>query len=131
MNTPISFLGIGMDDTASVIELLQAIRQIGVQISIDDFGTDYSSLSRLKMLPIDKIKIDKQFIDGISSDAKDRGIIQSIMDLSKKLGLKVIAEGVEDEHQLNYLKEQNCTTIQGYYYYRPMSSEDIEELLQK
>ncbi len=122
---------VAMGDIEPVLNLLGSIKDRGVLISIDDFGTDYSSLSRLKMLPIDKIKIDKQFIDGIETSDKDRAIIRSIVDLSKNLKIKVIAEGVEYKNQLNYLQENKCDEIQGYYYYKPMPPEELEKLLKK
>lgn len=114
-----------MDDT---VNMFNDIRNLGVMISIDDFGTDYSSLSRLNELPIDKIKIDKRFIDGIEKGEKGQMIVKTIINLSKNLNLKVIAEGVENEIQLDYLKQELCDEVQGYYYYKPMSAEDIEKI---
>lgn len=118
-----------MSETNDIIKYLNDIRKLGVMISIDDFGTDYSSLSRLKELPIDKIKIDKQFIDSIEESEKDKAIVRTIINLAKNLDLKVIAEGVENENQLQFLKQELCDEVQGYYYYRPMAAQDIEKLL--
>ncbi|MGE5628135.1 MAG: EAL domain-containing protein [Solirubrobacterales bacterium] len=117
-----------MNETDDTVKLLNDIRNLGVMISIDDFGTDYSSLSRLNELPIDKIKIDKRFIDGIEKGEKGQMIVRTIINLSKNLNLKVIAEGVENENQLDYLRQHLCDEVQGYYYYRPMSAEDIEKI---
>jgi diguanylate cyclase (GGDEF)-like protein len=120
-----------MNETEDIAKFLGEIRDLGVMISIDDFGTDYSSLSRLKELPIDKIKIDKQFVDGIEECEKDRAIVRTIINLANNLDLKVIAEGVENEKQLEFLKQELCDEVQGYHYYRPMSDQDIEKILFK
>ena len=122
---------VAMNETTYIVELLNSIKKLGISISIDDFGTDYSSLSRLSVLPIDKIKIDKQFIDGIEESEKDKAIVKTIINLAKNLDLKVIAEGVENENQLRFLKQELCNEIQGYYYYKPMSAEDVERILHK
>lgn len=120
-----------MNETDYIVRLLGDIKSLGILISIDDFGTDYSSLSRLKVLPIDKLKIDKQFIDGIEESEKDKAIVRTIINLAKNLNIKVIAEGVETENQINFLKEELCDEIQGYYYYKPMSAINIENILKK
>ncbi|NLJ72404.1 MAG: EAL domain-containing protein, partial [Syntrophomonadaceae bacterium] len=103
-------------------------QQLGVSISIDDFGIEYSSLNRLKTLPINRLKIDQQFVREIEVSSKDRDIIRIIINLAKSLGLKVIAEGVETKAQLDFLKSAGCDDVQGYYYYKPQSPEDIESL---
>lgn len=118
--------GIAMKESRYVIECLHNLKKMGVAISIDDFGTEFSSLSRLKILPVDRLKIDMQFIKGIGINTKDESIITVMIHLAKRLGLKVIAEGVETGTQENFLKAANCDEIQGYYYYKPMSSEAIE-----
>jgi len=112
-----------------IISVLDELRQLGVSISIDDFGTEYSSLSRLKILPVDRIKMDMQFVRGIDTNDKDRAIADVVINLAKKLGLGVIAEGVETETQFAYLAERLCDEVQGYYFYRPLSSERMEEVL--
>jgi len=110
---------------------LLELRAMGFQISIDDFGTHYSSLSYLKKLPIDKIKIDRSFVNGIANDNKDEAIIKAMLLIANQLELIVIAEGVETQEQLDFLVTHNCTSIQGYYYYKPMPLEQIEPLLIK
>lgn len=120
-----------MNETDDTVKFLSEIKNLGIMISIDDFGTDYSSLSRLKELPIDKIKIDKQFIDGIEESDKDKAIVRTIINLAENLDLKVIAEGVENENQLRFLKQEFCDEVQGYCYYRPMSAQDVEKILCK
>jgi diguanylate cyclase (GGDEF)-like protein len=118
---------IAMKESGDIANCLHKLKDMGVSISIDDFGTEFSSLSRLKDLPVDRIKIDMQFIQGIAVNPKDESIIEVMIHLAKKLGLKVIAEGVETETQLGFLKDEDCDEIQGYYYYKPLSKEAIEK----
>lgn len=110
-------------------EVLKKLKKIGISIAIDDFGTEYSSLSRLKILPIDRIKIDMQFTQGIEKSEKDRSIIMVIINLAKRLGMSVIAEGAETAEQVDFLYKESCDDVQGYYYYKPMPADEIEELL--
>ena len=98
-------------------------------IAIDDFGTDYSSLINMKMVSFDCLKIPKDFISGIGKDAKDEAIVSSIIELTRKLRIKVIAEGVERLEEVAFLRNAGCDEIQGFYYYRPMEAEKIEALL--
>ncbi|MGI6751873.1 MAG: EAL domain-containing protein [Anaerovoracaceae bacterium] len=114
-----------------VVDTLCRLKNIGVTISIDDFGTEYSSLNRLKMLPIDRIKIDMQFIQGIEKSEKDRAITKVVINLAKSLGMEVLAEGVETEPQLDFLNQRMCDEVQGFYYYKPMPAEEFEELLRE
>jgi len=118
-----------MKETEYIIESLLQLKQLGVSIAIDDFGTEYSSLNYIKQLPLDKIKIDMSFIRGINVNRKDEAIIKVIIVLAKNLGLKVIAEGVETKEQLDFLRDLMCDEIQGYYYYKPMPAMQIEELI--
>ena len=122
---------IAIKESAYIIKVLNRMKELGVSISIDDFGTEYSSLSRLKLLPIDRIKVDIQFVRGIEGSNKDKAITKAIINLAKNLELKVIAEGVETEKQLDFLTQGMCDEVQGYYYYKPMIAEDVELLLQK
>lgn len=112
-----------------IVNILKNLKALGIKISIDDFGTEYSSLSRLKMLPIDRIKIDMQFIQGIEGDEKDQAIAKVIINLAKSMNLKVVAEGVETNTQLNFLSQRMCDEVQGFYYYEPMPAEEIEKIL--
>lgn len=114
-----------------IVDILNQFKSLGASISIDDFGTEYSSLSRLKMLPVDRIKMDMQFVRGIEKSDKDKAIAKIIINLAKSLGMKVIAEGVETDVQLDFLNKQICDEVQGYYYYKPMPAEEIEALLKK
>ena len=116
------------DDTA-VMDTLQAIRKLGVGISIDDFGTGYSSLSYLKKFPVTKLKIDRSFIADITEDTDDRTLVQAILAMAKGMGLTVVAEGVEDAEQLEFLREHRCDLVQGYFFSRPIPNEELHELL--
>ena len=115
-----------MKNTEECIEKLTHLKSLGISISIDDFGTGYSSMSYLKQLPIDILKIDKSFIDGIPADKDNTAIVQAIIMLAQQFNLDIIAEGVENEQQLAFLKQAGCHFIQGYYYYKPMTAEEFE-----
>lgn len=116
-----------MESFDEVIEKLQLLRERNINIALDDFGKGYSSLSYLKQLPITTMKIDKSFIDGIYD--KDDKFLRHVIALGKELGMCVLAEGVEVERQLTYLKKHNCDKIQGYLFSRPKPEEHIIELL--
>ncbi len=118
-----------MDDPETAIAELEKIHSLGVRIAMDDFGTGFSSLSYLNMLPIDTIKIDQSFVKDIGIDPKDEAIVKAIIGLAHTLGLKVIAEGVEEEYQVEFLRANNCDILQGYYYSRPVAVDVITELL--
>ena len=120
---------IAIKETDFVIKVLEKLKKIGVSIAIDDFGKGYSSLSRLKNLPIDRIKIDKEFIQGIEKSPKDQAITGVIINLAKSLGMNVLAEGVETAPQLDFLNQKMCDYVQGYYYYKPMPAEEVEKIL--
>jgi EAL domain-containing protein (putative c-di-GMP-specific phosphodiesterase class I) len=118
-----------MDDPETTIILLEKMHELGISISVDDFGTGYSSLNYLKRLPIDAIKIDLSFVQGIGKDHNDEEIIKAIITLANSLGLKTIAEGVETNEQVSFLKEYKCDLMQGYYFSRPLPSEDATQFL--
>jgi len=118
-----------MKNAMEIINKLKQVNKLGINISIDDFGTGYSSLSLLKRLPINKLKIDKSFIEDIPEDEEDIAIINSIIALAKSLNLKVIAEGVETIEQINFLKSKNCKYVQGHYYFYPVSADELQEIL--
>jgi len=120
---------IAMKEACHVVEILSAFKSMGIGISIDDFGTEYSSLNYLKLLPVDKIKIAMPFIHGIDVSNEDESITMAIIILAKNLGLRVIAEGVETETQLSFLTQRLCDEVQGFYYYRPMPANEFEKLL--
>ena len=114
-----------MQNTESTIATLQDLHAMGVHLSIDDFGTGYSSLSYLKRFPIDSLKIDQSFVRDIPRDADDSAIATAIIAMAHSLGVKVIAEGVENENQLAFLRAQHCDTMQGFYFGKPLPAEDV------
>ena len=116
-----------MQDANTAIEVLNRVKALGISLAIDDFGTGYSSLSQLKRLPINKLKIDRSFVRDLPDDEEDVVISKTIIALAKNMGLSVIAEGVETEKQKDFLLNNGCQLIQGYYYSRPVLSEEIEE----
>ena len=118
-----------IDDFQSVYEKLKILRDCGIRISLDDFGTGFSSLSYLKKLPIDTLKIDKSFIDTVLTDSATRVITESIINMVKSLGFDSIAEGVENEKQYKYLHSIGCDVIQGYLFNKPLPAEEMEGLL--
>lgn len=113
------------------LKLINQMKELGSSIALDDFGTGYSSFNYLTQIPIDTLKIDKSFIDGICSNEKDRCIADSIIDLAHKMDISVVAEGVEDNEQLQILQNQFCDTLQGYLFSKPLNSTDFIELLSK
>ncbi|MDF1876345.1 EAL domain-containing protein [Sulfurimonas sp. SAG-AH-194-L11] len=115
-----------MKNADEAISKLNLIHDLGIKISIDDFGTGYSSLSYLKKLPIDKLKIDKSFIDDVPQDEEDTSIVKAIIALGNSLNLEIIAEGVETLKQKEFLLEHDCYNMQGYLYAKPMSKDDVE-----
>ncbi len=109
------------------IQLLNSLKGLGVQIAIDDFATGVSSLSYLKRLPVDKLKIDRAFVEELHVDKGDEAIVSAIVTLGHRLGLKIVAEGVELEEQYDILRKLKCNEIQGYYFSYPLSSDDFEQ----
>lgn len=120
-----------IEDLEGVIAKINTMRAYGIKVSLDDFGTGFSSLAYLKDLPIDTLKIDKSFIDGIATDASTAIITSSVINMVKQLGVETVAEGVENKEQFEYLKKMNCDNIQGYLLGKPMSEEDMETLILK
>ncbi len=118
-----------MKDTAKSIMLLKRLRELGVDISIDDFGTGHSSLAYLKQLPITKLKIDQSFVQNLEESKKDRAIARTIIELGRGLGLKVLAEGVESEAQKEFIYENGCELMQGFLFSKPLNAEQMENLL--
>ena len=104
-----------MEDADLAIETLDILKQAGVQVAIDDFGTGYSSLSYLKRLPIERLKIDRSFVNDIISDADDAAIVSAVVAMAKSMDLAVIAEGVESAEQLQMLKDKGCHEVQGVF----------------
>ncbi len=113
-----------------MFSVVQELREMGVMLAIDDFGTGYSSLSYLKDFRVNKLKIDRSFIRDIATDSDDAAITAAIISMAKNLNLKVIAEGVEDEAQMSFLREHRCDQIQGYYFSKPISASEMTEKLE-
>jgi len=120
---------IAMSDTDCTTSTIDALKKLGVILSIDDFGTGHSSLSRLTRLPFDKLKIDKSFIRSLHQNPKDDLIVQTIISLAKCMGMKTIAEGVETLQQLAFLNSQGCEEFQGFLFSKPVSADQFEQLL--
>lgn len=116
---------IQLEGNTDILDNLKAIRNIGVSIAIDDFGTGYSSLYYLKNLPMDRIKIAKELINNIENDLYSHSIIRMVIEMAKSNGIKVIAEGVESKEQWECLRKLNCDEIQGYFFAKPMSGEEL------
>ncbi|MBK5241074.1 EAL domain-containing protein [Clostridium sp.] len=120
-----------MESLEANVKILKELMNMGVRVALDDFGTGYSSLNYLMKIPISTLKIDKSFIDDITSNIQNKSLIENIIRMAHGMDLKVVAEGVETEHQLSILKENECDYIQGYYYSKPLSVMDAEKLLLK
>ncbi|MFC3051340.1 bifunctional diguanylate cyclase/phosphodiesterase [Kordiimonas pumila] len=118
-----------MHDMARALEVLNMLSAMGLTLSIDDYGTGYSSLSYLKRLPVSEIKIDKSFVMKLAENEEDQILVRSTIELGHNLGLKVTAEGVEDEKSAKMLKEYGCDTLQGYFISRPLPAPDLEAFL--
>lgn len=118
-----------LNNVSEVIAKMHALKALGVQISLDDFGTGYSSLSYLKILPLDQIKIDQSFVRDITTDPNDEVMVKTIIDMAQNFRLNVIAEGVETESQLAFLRKKGCMSYQGYLFSKPVPIEKFEALL--
>jgi len=113
---------IALDDTEDTLRRLHMLRALGVRIAVDDFGTGYSSLAYLRRLPIDRLKIDRAFVDGVGTDPEATAVARAIIDLARGLRLTTVAEGIEQRHQAEALLELGCELGQGYLFARPMDA---------
>jgi diguanylate cyclase (GGDEF)-like protein/PAS domain S-box-containing protein len=118
-----------MEDAEAAIQILTNLKALGVLLAIDDFGTGYSSLSYIKRFPIDRLKVDRMFIREIVTSSEDAAITKAVISMANNMELRVIAEGVETKEQLNYLTEEHCHEIQGYYLSRPVPAHEISALV--
>jgi len=115
-----------MQNAESEVEILASLREMGLKIAIDDFGTGYSSLGYLKNLPIDSVKLDQSFVRGATTDPDDAALVMAIVTLAHNLRLKVIAEGIETEDQLKFLRLLRCDRGQGYLFGKPAPADPIK-----
>ena len=115
--------GVAMRDPLGAIAVMSELHQRGIRLSIDDFGTGYSSLSYLKKFRVYKLKVDQSFVRDLGDDPEDRAIVSAIISMAHSLGMRTIAEGVETLDQLQFLRSQGCTEVQGYLFSRPLSAE--------
>ena len=119
-----------LDDFKQITDKMLELRDYGVKVSLDNFGSGFSSLAFLRGLPINTLKIDKSFIEGILRDDSSKIIVESVITMAEKLGFETVAEGVETKEQLDYLTEHTgCNLIQGYYLSKPTDEKGIEELM--
>ena len=118
-----------MQDLDQAVATMKELQRLGVQLSIDDFGTGYSSLAALKTFPVARLKIDKSFIDDLPDNENDRAVASAVILLGQKLNLRVIAEGVETDEQVAFLRENNCDEMQGYHFSRPIPPQEIAKML--
>lgn len=123
--------GMVMQNPERTVQKLDRIREMGVRLAIDDFGTGYSSLAQLKRFPIDTLKVDRSFISDIPNDAEDVAITQAIIAMGKSLDLVVVAEGVETQEQMQFLREHQCDQMQGYFFSKPVGAEQLATLLRR
>jgi EAL domain-containing protein (putative c-di-GMP-specific phosphodiesterase class I) len=118
--------GAAMHNLTASLETMHRLREAGVRLSIDDFGTGHSSLAKLRSLPVDELKIDKSFIRVLGTEGDDAVIVRSAIEIGHNMGLSVIAEGVEDPRSLERLKELGCDMVQGYLFSKPLAAEEFE-----
>jgi EAL domain-containing protein (putative c-di-GMP-specific phosphodiesterase class I) len=118
-----------VQNASMAIATLNELKQLGIHIAIDDFGTGYASLSYLKQFPFDTLKIDRCFVQDVTSDTQNRAIMTAVIQLAHNLNLKVTAEGVETHAELAFLSQQQCDAMQGYLFSRPVPAAELETLL--
>ncbi len=123
--------GLILDNVADVIQKMVELKALGIRFAMDDFGVGYSSLSYIKHFPFDTIKIDKAFIDNITTDISNASIVEAIIGMTKSLGINVLAEGVEHSEQVDFLKKHHSNQVQGYYFSKPLSEKECTKLLEQ
>jgi EAL domain-containing protein (putative c-di-GMP-specific phosphodiesterase class I)/CheY-like chemotaxis protein len=119
-----------MHDAARFVERLDALKRLGIKLSLDDFGTGYSNLSYLKRFPLDRLKVDQSFVRDVTTSPDDASIVRAVISLGHSLGLDIVAEGVETQAQVEWLRRERCDQIQGYVFSRPLAATPFEALLQ-
>jgi len=121
--------GMFLDDVQDAAFKMECLKELGIRFAIDDFGAGYSSLMYLKRLPLDVLKIDRSFVDGVIDTPNDAAIVETILAMADKFGFHVVAEGVEGVEQLAFLHTRGCQSYQGYYYSRPLPVPQFQKLL--
>src|SRR5439155_27068449 len=116
---------VAVDDSGAVVAALRALRSLGMSVAVDDFGTGYSALSRLRDFPVDTLKIDRSFVQGIQDASDDSPIVEAVVSMAHGLDLEVVAEGVETDGQRAFLERLGCDHGQGYLFSRPVEAEAI------
>ena len=123
--------GAAMQDPQSAIAVMNALYENGTELAIDDFGTGYSSLAYLKNFPVGKLKIDRSFVRDIGRAASDGAIVEAIIRMAASLGMRTVAEGVETQEQLAFLRDRGCNAMQGYLLARPLPAADFARFLRE
>ena len=126
-----NYVRVVITDIELVMKTIVILQNMGIKVSIDDFGTGYSSLAYLRKLPIDKIKIDRSFIQEVATNDSDLTIVKTMVELSHGLGKRVLAEGVETQQQLQLLRNIGCDAVQGYFISKPISEEEFTKYLKR
>src|SRR5690606_26807477 len=116
-------------DPGRILDSLEAVKAMGIKVALDDFGTGFASLTHLKRFPVDRLKIDRSFVHNIETDAGDAAISRTIISLAHSLGLEVVAEGVETEAQLSFLRGHGCAYAQGFLFGRPSPVGELADYL--
>jgi EAL domain-containing protein (putative c-di-GMP-specific phosphodiesterase class I) len=120
-----------MHNPERLIPVLNNIKDIGVRLAIDDFGTGYSSLAQIKNFPVNTLKVDRSFIRNLPFDSENKAITEAVIIMGKNLSLTVVAEGVETKEEENFLREQVCDEMQGFYFSKPIAPDKFADLLRK
>lgn len=120
-----------LDDTNGRADVLRALKDIGVRLVLDDFGTGYSSLSYLTRLPLDALKVDRSFVDGLGTEPRDTAVTEAIVAMSHALSLEVVGEGAETELQISELTRLGCDLVQGFHFSRPVPATEITRMLEE
>jgi EAL domain-containing protein (putative c-di-GMP-specific phosphodiesterase class I) len=118
-----------MKNDRKTLEALQALQDLGVRVAVDDFGTGHSILTYLRDFPLNTLKIDRSFINGVGSEGKDAAITSAVIAMAHRLDLRVVAEGVETEDQLSFLTRHDCDEYQGFLFSKPVPADEIAEIL--
>jgi EAL domain-containing protein (putative c-di-GMP-specific phosphodiesterase class I) len=118
-----------VDDDLGLVETLRAIHRAGVGLALDDFGTGYSALGYLRRFPFDALKLDRVFVQGVTRETENRAITEAVLAMARELGLAVVAEGVETEEQLRFLRERGCGLVQGFLFSEPLPEDAFRKLL--